>query len=132
MFKRVLEAEIERKHRKTALLAGWFVDKIIKTAMNSFPDRFYAHGGSAHRCKHCGRGRIVLLEWKRPGENPTPQQLLRHKQLRAAGVEVHVVDSIADANYILGLHDQNGSGEDTSSVEVAVSRRDQPGWLEDC
>ena len=130
MFKRMREAEIERKHRKAALLAGWFVEKIMRTAMNGFPDRFYAHGGSAHCCKHCGRGRIVLIEWKRPGEHANPQQQLRHKQLRAAGVEVHVVDSIADANRILELHDSRRGGADTSPLEVAVSRRDQPGRLE--
>jgi hypothetical protein len=119
------EADIERKHRTIALLAGWFVEKLQSVGRNGFPDRFYAHGGSAHRCSHCGRGRIVLIEWKRPGEHPNPQQLLRHKQLRAAGVEVHVIDNIADANRVLELHDTHGRGANTGSVEMAVSRRDR-------
>lgn len=86
------ESEIERKHRKLAVGAGWFCDKIMRTALNSFPDRFYAKAG-----------RVVLMEWKRPGQPTTKQQNLRHEQLRAAGVEVYVVWSIEEANRILGV-----------------------------
>jgi hypothetical protein len=101
------ESTIERAHRKVAIAAGWFIDKIMRTSMNGFPDRFYAHGGSKHRCRTCNRGRVVLIEWKAPGKQATPQQKLRHTQLRAAGIEVYVVDNIADANRILGIgHDQ--------------------------
>lgn len=101
------EAPMERAHRKIAKAAGWFVDKIMRTSMNSFPDRFYANGSSRWRCRTCNRGRVVLIEWKATGKDANPQQLLRHKQLRAAGVEVYVVDNIAEANRILGIgHDQ--------------------------
>lgn len=95
------ESEIERKHARQARDAGWFVDKIMATSLNSFPDRFYAHGGPEHYCPFCGRGRVVLMEWKRPGQKPTAQQLLRHRELREAGIEVYVVDSVAEATRIL-------------------------------
>ncbi len=102
-MKPVLESTIERAHRKIAMAAGWFVDKIMRTSMNSFPDRFYANGHPRYRCRTCNRGRVVLIEWKKPGKHATAQQKLRHKQLRNAGIEVYVVDNVADANRILGI-----------------------------
>lgn len=99
------ESATERRHFRIARLAGWFVDKIMRTSLNSFPDRFYARALPQDVCRTCNRGRVVLIEWKRDGKGPTPQQKLRHRQLRAAGVEVHVVDNIADANSILGIDD---------------------------
>jgi hypothetical protein len=92
MNRRQLESDIERRHREHAIRAGWFVVKIVQTIPNGFPDRLYAKSG-----------RVVLLEWKRPGGFVKPQQKHRHDQLRAAGVEVHVVWSTDDANRILGL-----------------------------
>lgn len=97
------ESELERDHRTIAKAAGWFVDKVIRTALNSFPDRFYARAKPEDTCPHCGRGRVVLMEWKAPGEKPSPQQLVRHRQLREAGVEVYVVDNVRDANRILWI-----------------------------
>jgi len=92
MNRHQLESDIERRHRLEAMAEGWFVEKIEKTTRNGFPDRFYAKAG-----------RVVLIEWKRVGQRLTPQQSLRHDELRAAGVEVHVCYSIAEANQILGL-----------------------------
>ena len=97
------ESTIERAHRKVAVAAGWFCDKIMRTSLNSFPDRFYANGDYKHRCRTCMRGRVVLIEWKAPGKPAKPQQKLRHRQLRDAGIEVYVVDSIEEANAILGI-----------------------------
>lgn len=94
------------------MLAGWFVDKIMRTSLNSFPDRFYANGSPKHRCRTCNRGRVVLIEWKKEGKDATPQQKLRHKQLRNAGVEVYVVSSVDEANTILGIgHGDNDVSE---------------------
>lgn len=106
------ESKAERKHRRIAVLAGWFVDKIMKTSLNSFPDRFYARALPQDVCRTCNRGRIVLIEWKRDGKDATPQQKLRHRQLRAAGVEVYVVDNIVDANSILGIDDADMPGSE--------------------
>jgi hypothetical protein len=105
--KRVLESQIERRHRQIARRAGWFVEKLLQTSMGGFPDRFYAKDG-----------RVVLLEWKRPGGKVTPQQRLRHEQLRRAGVEVHVVRSLDEANGILQLEDRGGSDADTSADDL--------------
>ena len=86
------EAEIESKHRDRARQQGWVVEKIEKTGRGGFPDRFYAKGG-----------RVVLMEWKRPGGRVGKQQLLRHQELRDAGVEVHIVYSITAAEVILEM-----------------------------
>lgn len=115
------ESAIERKHREIAIAAGWYVEKVVSVGRGGFPDRFYAKAG-----------RVVLIEWKSPGEKPRPQQLLRHKQLRAAGVEVYVIDNIADANVVLHISNGEGGAADTSSASVSLQGRlDLPG-VEDC
>ena len=96
-----LEKEIEGEHRRVALSLGWFVEKIKAAGRKGFPDRFYARGGS-DVCRHCGRGRVVLIEWKKPGGRLSGNQRIRIAQLQAEGVEVHVVDNVEDANKILG------------------------------
>ena len=86
-----LEKDLEAADRKAATKAGWFVEKIMKTGRNGFPDRFYAKDG-----------RVLLVEWKKPGGRLSDQQLLRIDQLRAAGVEVHVCDNLEDARVARG------------------------------
>jgi len=92
MNRKQLEVEIESKHRDRARAQGWVVEKIIQTGRGGFPDRFYARAG-----------RVVLLEFKRPGGRVGKQQLLRHDELRGAGVEVYVVYSVAAAEAILEM-----------------------------
>jgi hypothetical protein len=84
--KPVLEKEVERDGSDYALSRGWLEYKITSPSVRGFPDRFYAR-----------RGRIVLAEWKRGDEQPTDQQLKRHKELRDAGVEVVVLRSVDQA-----------------------------------
>ncbi len=99
------ESTIERRHRTIARAAGWFVEKIMATGMNGFPDRFYARARRQDVCRTCNRGRVILLEWKSLTGVLSKQQELRISQLKAAGVEVHVVRSIEEANRILGIGD---------------------------
>lgn len=83
------EIEIERPASEYAERRGWFEVKIMQTSSRGFPDRFYAR-----------RGRVVLVEYKAPGKPATEQQAKRHRELRAAGVEVHVIDNL-EAAYAL-------------------------------
>jgi hypothetical protein len=69
-----------------AKMRGWFIEAIQSKSRNGFPDTFCAR-----------KGRIVLCEFKAPGEEPTAQQLLRHQQLREQGVEVVWFDNLEDA-----------------------------------
>lgn len=85
------ESAIEQKDRDAARKAGWVVVKVMRASPNGFPDRFYAKGG-----------RVILVEWKKPGGVLSEQQKHRHTELRAAGVEVHVVDNLDDARRIRG------------------------------
>jgi hypothetical protein len=87
------ESDIEARHRQKAISRGWYVEKVMSVGRNGFPDRFYAKDG-----------RIVLIEWKRArGGVLDEHQRIRIGQLKAAGVEVHVVRSIQEASAILGF-----------------------------
>lgn len=97
-----LEKHIERADTKLAKAVGWLVEKIMRTGRNGFPDRFYARAKPEDVCPCCNRGRVILIEWKRPGQKPSEQQLIRHAELRLAGVEVHVCDNLEDAKRIRG------------------------------
>lgn len=92
MNRKQLEVEIERKHLEIARANGWVVEKIERTGRGGFPDRFYAK-----------QGRIVLLEWKRPGQRLSKQQELRHRELKDAGVEVYTVYSLSEAELKLQM-----------------------------
>lgn len=98
----MLEGTIEKADRAIAKAAGWFVEKVMKCGRNGFPDRFYARAKPQDVCPCCRRGRVLLIEWKRPGGVVSEQQKLRHAELRKAGVEVHVVDNVEDAKRIRG------------------------------
>lgn len=93
----MLEKTLEAADRKAAKAIGWFVEKIMKAGRNGFPDRFYARAHPEDICPCCKRGRVLLIEWKRPGGVLSEQQKLRIAELRAAGVEVHVVDNLESA-----------------------------------
>ena len=99
----IRESVIEAAHRKIAQALGWMVVKLMQTAPNGMPDRIYISGHPKHVCRYCNRGRIVFVEWKRPGGVVSKQQRLRHDQLRAAGAEVYVVRSVDEANRVLGI-----------------------------
>ena len=81
-----LEKDVERVGCLYAQVRGWFEAKMTSPSKRGFPDRIYIRAG-----------RHVFVEWKRPGEKPTRQQLLRHRELRAFGAEVHVIDNLQDA-----------------------------------
>ena len=81
-----LEKSIERKGSNYAVKCGWIEFKVTSSTANGFPDRFYARDGV-----------ILLVEWKRPDEEPTVQQLKRHRELREHGVTVHWVCDIEHA-----------------------------------
>lgn len=47
------------------------------------------------------RGKVLFIEFKRLGENPTLIQQYVHAEIRAHGVPVEVVDNVGDAGRIL-------------------------------
>jgi hypothetical protein len=84
------EIEIEKPAMDFAEMRGWWQCKTVSPSVNGFPDRFLARAG-----------RIILIEFKAPGEPPSPQQAKRHRELRDQKVEVFVVDNLAEAKRIL-------------------------------
>lgn len=70
----------------------WLVRKVSWIGRRAAPDRLFAQ-----------RGRVVLIEFKRPGEGATLQQKREHRRFREAGIEVHVCDSILSAMTVLKL-----------------------------
>lgn len=65
---------------------GWLIEAMQSKSRNGFPDTFAAR-----------RGTVVLCEFKRDGEEPSAQQLLRHAELRRQGVTVVWFDNLQDA-----------------------------------
>lgn len=77
-YEQPFKAHMERK--------GWLYEKVISLSRKGWPDRFCAKNG-----------RVVLLEWKRFPEEPSAQQLKRHRDLRDFGVEVVWFNDLAKA-----------------------------------
>jgi hypothetical protein len=85
-----LEADIESKCVALALAEGipsLKADKIDR----SWPDRIFFLPYST----------LMIVEFKRPGERPRPQQLERHRMLSDLGHPVSVLDSVADFRSLL-------------------------------
>lgn len=88
----MIESPIEDWVCQKAEDAGWLVRKLRWVGRRSACDRFFAKDG-----------RIVLIEFKRPGKEPNETQEREIARLKAAGVEAHVVDSPLAGLRVLGI-----------------------------
>lgn len=61
---------------------GWLAWKMKIEGIRGGPDYWFFKDG-----------RLLIVEFKKPGEPPNAQQLRRHDELRAHGFEVHVIDN---------------------------------------
>ncbi len=86
------ESYIELNAVDEAEAVGWWCRKVVWQGRRSAPDRVFAKGG-----------RVVWIEFKRPGERPTVAQSREHDRMRAAGMEVYWCDDLNEARKILGL-----------------------------
>ena len=86
----MLESDIEKKLRKSVEAKGGKCLKFVSPGMSGVPDRICLYPGA----------KIIFVETKKPGEEPRPLQRKRHKELRALGFEVRVVDSEESANEV--------------------------------
>jgi hypothetical protein len=86
----MLESGIERRVCDHAERTGWLVRKVAYIGRRGAPDRWFLRGG-----------RLLLIEFKRPGCTPEPHQVREHARLMAAGFPVHVIDSIANGVALL-------------------------------
>jgi len=79
------EAKVERKCRRIAIRNGGRLRK-VKLDQVGAPDRLLLRKGHPP----------VLIEFKAPGKKPKPHQVLVHHELRSYGIEVWVIDSVAE------------------------------------
>jgi len=77
-----LEREIQEGVTIWANYEGLISIRINVVGRKGWPDYGYLY-----------RGRICFIEFKRPGEKPTPLQAHVHEELRKAGACVFVVDN---------------------------------------
>lgn len=82
----IRESKVEKEIREWAEATGWWVAKFTSPGKRAVPDRLFIR-----------KGVHLFGEIKRPGEIPTPQQALRHKEMRAHGAIVRVWDNVNDA-----------------------------------
>lgn len=85
-----LESKVQNDSYHYALSRGWFAEKIKTARRKGFPDYIFIRNG-----------RVVFIEFKKDGEEPTIQQLRRHREMREHGAEVFVVDNYDDSKRIL-------------------------------
>lgn len=71
---------------------GWLVYKMQIVGHRGCPDRW-----------HLKKGRWVIIEYKKIGEEPDGLQKKRIREMREHGHEVHVCDTHAQARDVLGL-----------------------------
>lgn len=77
---------------RRAKAAGWLARPLQWRGRRNAPDYFFARAG-----------RVVLIEFKSPGETPRPGQEKEIARLRDAGVEVHAVSLIRAGLRALGV-----------------------------
>jgi hypothetical protein len=75
--------DVEQPARVFAERRGWLFEKVQSASRRGWPDRFLARAGE-----------IRLVEFKKPGEEPSEQQLKRHRDLAAKGIKVWVYDNL--------------------------------------
>lgn len=85
------EKQIERKLVDAVKAAGGICPKLVCPGTDGMPDRMVL----------LPPGRIGFVEVKAPGETPRPLQTHRHRQLRALGFPVFVLDDPEKVPWIL-------------------------------
>ena len=85
------EKQIESKLVKAVRAAGGLCPKFVSPGTDGMPDRLVLLPGCC----------IGFVEVKAPGKEPRPLQTQRHKQLRALGFPVFVLDDPEQVPWIL-------------------------------
>lgn len=91
--RKLLEKDIESRVCKYAERCGWRAMKFVSPNYRSVPDRIFF--------KHPSR--VFFIEFKKPGEKPTPKQRAEIDRLTNEGFEVFVCDDIDFGKTIIDL-----------------------------
>lgn len=84
----MLEKDIEQALVKRVKTLGGRCEKFTSPGRRSVPDRIVTLPGN----------RIIFVELKAPGKQPTEKQLKDHKERRALGCDVRVIDTLEQVN----------------------------------
>lgn len=103
------EASIEQSCIRHAQSLGWGHRKMNGTGHRSWPDRVFTPPRKDPPLKGYVKfvgvkpvvRPLVFVEFKRPGEDPTPQQADNHQELRARGQLVYVCRSLEEFKEVL-------------------------------
>lgn len=82
------EGKIESALVKRVKSLGGTAEKFTSPGRRSVPDRLVT----------LPRGRVIFVELKAPGKEPTEKQAKDHKRRRDLGCDVRVIDNMDDAN----------------------------------
>lgn len=85
-----LESEIELSVCAWAENHGWLQRKFSYLGRKGAADRIFV-----------GFGKVVFIEFKRPGEEPREQQTREHRRFAERGVTIHVIEDIEDGIAVL-------------------------------
>lgn len=91
--RKLLEKDIENAVVKYAQRCGWRALKFVSPNYRSVPDRIFFKYPV----------RVFFIEFKRPGEKPTPKQELEIARLKKEGFDVFVVDSVDHGKFIIDM-----------------------------
>ena len=90
--KKLLERDIEDAVcRYAERKYGMKAEKFVSPGRRSVPDRMFSMHG----------GRVFFIEFKRPGQKPTPKQAKDHERRRDMGFKVFVCDGIEQGRMIV-------------------------------
>lgn len=83
--------ERERSHVEQpaidyAISRGWWHMKVTSPTRKGLPDDVFVR-----------KAQYLWIEFKKPGESPSPQQLKRHRDMREQGMDVRWTDNFEQA-----------------------------------
>lgn len=96
-----LEGSIEESCRTYAKERGWDSRKMNGLGFRDWPDRLFIPPVVRRRRQRSS----FWVEFKKPGEVPTPSQATKIALLRARGEEVYVLDNRDDFIKVLHAHE---------------------------
>lgn len=88
----MLERDVEKALIKRVKALGGKCEKFVSVNNRAVPDRLVTLPG----------GKICFVELKAPGKKPTKLQEKDHKERKALGATVYVIDNVEDANAFTG------------------------------
>ncbi|CAM3776944.1 SNF2-related protein [Litorimonas haliclonae] len=86
------ESHIQKKVGEFAKAQGWRAYPFRSVNHNAIPDRIYFR-----------KSQTKMIEFKDAGEEPTPLQAYEIRELRAEGMDVHVIDNVEDGKDVFRL-----------------------------